>query len=133
MKSAGEPVQKLDLGDIVILGFDNSKRKISEEQIKILQNTLQEGKPILISMHIPIHTEGTVQSDDYYYMNYMGCPKENLLFMDMIQENADQIVAITCGHLHAAKVSELCSGVNQYVSSQGLTGSLSVYEIGDVS
>ena len=131
MKSAGEPVQKLDLGDMVILGFDNSKRVISTEQIEILKNTLQAGKPVLISMHIPIHTDGMAHNDDYYAMNYTGCPEENLLFMDIIQANADKVIAITCGHLHGAKVSEFCAGVNQYVSSQGLIGSLCVFDIGE--
>lgn len=132
MKSACESVQKLDLGDMVLLGFDNSKRVITREQIEILKTTLQEGKPILISMHIPISTDGMVQSDNYYFMNYMGCPKENLLFLDIIRENADQIIAITCGHLHYAKVSKFCSGVHQYVSSQGLIGSISVFDIGEI-
>ena len=132
MKKAGDPVQKLDLGDMVLLGFDNSKRVITREQIEILKTTLQEGKPILISMHIPISTDGMVQSDNYYFMNYMECPKENLLFLDIIRENADQIIAITCGHLHYAKVSEFCSGVHQYVSSQGLIGSISVFDIGEI-
>lgn len=132
MKSASDPVQKLDLGDMVILGFDNSKRIITAEQIEILKNTIQGEKPILIAMHIPIMPKGNVTNDPYFYMNYDGCPKENLLFIDMIQENAEKIIAVTCGHLHFLDVSEICTGVNQYVSSQGLIGSLSIFDIGDL-
>ncbi len=135
MKAAGLPVQKLDLGDMVILGFDNSQRSISYEQIKILQETLQEGKPVLIAMHIPFATEGNrekMQScGEYFQLNYDGCPKENLIFMETIRDNAENIIAVTCGHLHFINVSELCPGVTQYVTSQGLTGSLSVYDIGE--
>ena len=135
MKAAGAPVQKLDLGDMVILGFDNSKRLITEEQIQILKSTLQEGKPVLIAMHIPIMTEGNREllqnCGEYFQLNYDGCPTENLAFIETIRENADQIIAVTCGHLHYYHVSEVCPGVTQYVSSQGLIGSLSVYEIGE--
>ena len=134
MKSAGEPVQKLDLGDMVILGFDNSRRIITAEQNRILQSTLQEGKPVLVTMHIPIVTECNRMflgnCGEYFQLNYDGCPAENMEFVDIIRENADKIIAVTCGHLHFHSVSEVCPGVAQYVSSQGLTGSLSIYEIG---
>lgn len=134
MKAAGQPVQKLDLGDMVILGFDNSQRVITAEQIGILQSTLQEDKPVLIAMHIPIMTEGNWEllqkCGEYFQLNYEGCPEENIQFIETIRENADKVIAVTCGHLHFNNVSEICPGVMQYVSSQGLIGSLSVYEIG---
>lgn len=127
-KPAEKSVQKMDLGDMTILGFDDSKRTITKAQIEILKNTLREGKPILIAMHIPIMMEC---GDDYYYLNYEGCPDENREFVELIQENADKIIAVTCGHLHGLRVSDLCPGLTQYVSSQGLIGSLSIYEIGE--
>ena len=135
MKSAGEPVQKLDLGDMVILGFDNSRRVITQEQISRLQRELEEGKQILIAMHIPIMTQGNwdklQRSGEYFQLNYVGCPKENLEFIETIRCHSEQIIAVTCGHLHGLDVSEVCPGVTQYVSSQGLIGSLSVYDIGE--
>ena len=127
-KSALKPVQKMDLGDMVILGFDNSKRIITQEQIEILNSAFQENKPVLIAMHIPIVTE---IGNDYYNLNYEGCPDENLEFLELIKDNAEKIIAVTCGHLHGIKVFNLCPGVTQYVSSQGLIGSLSAYEIGE--
>ena len=51
--------------------------------------------------------------------------------ISIIKENADKVIAVTCGHLHYRSIAELCPGVTQYVSSQGLTGSLSIYEIGE--
>lgn len=135
LKSTGEPVQKLDLGDMVILGFDNSKRIITAEQNKMLQSTLQENKPVLITMHIPIMTQGNwdllQKCGEYFQLNYQDCPKENIAFIETIRENADKVIAVTCGHLHFNNVSEICPGVMQYVSSQGLIGSLSVYDIGE--
>ena len=127
-KPAENAVQKIDLGDMVILGYDDSKRIITQDQIDILKDTLLGGKPILIAMHIPIMTEC---GDDYYYLNYDGCPDENREFVELIQKNAEKIIAVTCGHLHGNKVCDLCPGLTQYVSSQGLIGSLSVYEIGE--
>lgn len=135
MHAAGLPVQTLDLGDMVILGFDNSKRIITKEQIAALREALLENKPILITMHIPIMTEGNREllqrCGEYYQLNHEGCPEENLEFIDIIRKNADKIIAVTCGHLHFANESEICPGVMQYVSSQGLIGSISFYDIGE--
>lgn len=128
-------MQKLDLGDMVILGFDNSVPISTEQQLAIFCQVLEEEKPILIAMHIPIMTVGNrerlQECGEYFQLNYEGCPKGNLKFIDMIRENAHQIIAVTCGHLHGLNVTEICPGVMQYVSSRGLIGSLSVYEIGE--
>lgn len=135
MKAAGAPVQKLDLGDMVILGFDNSQRVITKAQNQAFQQALNEGKPVLVAMHIPIMTEGNWDKlqycGEYFQLNYEGCPEENLQFIEMIKANADQIIAVTCGHLHFLNQSEICPGVVQYVSSQGIIGSYSIYEIGE--
>ena len=127
-KPAEKSVQKIDLGNMTILGFNDSGRVITKAQIEILKDTLREEKPILITMHIPIMTEC---GDDYYYLNYEGCPDENRKFVELIGKNANKIIAVICGHLHGLGVSDLCPGLTQYVSSQGLIGSLSVYEIGE--
>ena len=125
MKVAGQPVQKLDLGDMVILGFDNSQRLMTSEQVEMLKTALGEGKPILISMHIPMLAEETPGENDYFHL------QENLEFIRTIRNHADQIIGVMCGHLHGLQVSEICSGVTQYVSSQGLMGNLSVYDVGE--
>ena len=131
MKAAGQPVQTLDLGDMVIFGLNNSGRIITREQLKMLKNTLQAPKPVLIAMHIPVLTEGTAPQDDYFHINYDGCPRENLEFIQIIQAHAQQIIGVMCGHLHGLQVSQIAPGVRQYVSSQGLMGNLSVYDIGE--
>ena len=86
-------------------------------------------------MHIPIMTQGNwdllQKCGEYFQLNYKDCPKENITFIETIRENADKVIAVTCGHLHFNNISEICPGVMQYVSSQGLIGSLSVYEIGE--
>lgn len=134
MATMKQPVQILDLDDLVIIALDNSKRIVSAEQIDAVKAQLTHKKPIIIAMHIPILTENNKilkHREEYYHLNYMGCPKENLEFIDLICSNSEKIAAIFAGHLHFLNVCELKPGLTQYVSSQGLLGNINRYTVGE--
>lgn len=135
ISAAKKPIQKLDLGDMVIVGIENAQRKISREQIDEFLAVIDEGKPTLIVMHVPIMTESNKalleKSGVYFRLNYEGCPEENIEFIELIKRNADKIIAVLAGHLHYSNISEIASGVMQYVSSQGVTGNINRYVIGE--
>ena len=130
-----QPIQKLDLGDMVIIGIDNSARTITKEQLDILNKELNNGKPVLIVMHVPIMTKGNKErlekSGVYFQLNYEGCPKENLDFIELLSSNSKKIIAVLAGHLHYSDESEISDGLMQYVSSQGITGNINRYIIGE--
>lgn len=128
-------VQITDLGDMFIFAIDNSERIITREQIDTLLSLLNKNKHILIVMHVPIKTNGNekalTECGEYFQLNYNGADKNNLEFIDIIKENSEKIIAVLAGHLHFKNTSEITSGVTQYVSSQGITGNLNRYEIGE--
>lgn len=128
-------IQTIDLGDMVIVGLDNSQRKISVAQLDALKRFVEDGKPILLVMHVPImndeNRELLLKSGVYFQLNYDGCPKENLEFIDFIKENGNSFVAILAGHLHYSNVSKISDEVTQYVTSQGVTGNIHRYVIGE--
>lgn len=130
-----QPIQKLDLGDMVIIGIDNSARTITGEQLEIIRHELANGIPALIVMHVPIMTEGNKarleKSGVYFQLNYEGCPKENLEFIELLRTNSDKVIAVLAGHLHYSDESEISDGLMQYVSSQGITGNINRYIIGE--
>ena len=129
-----EPVQVLDLGDLLIVGFDNAKRGIAAEQNARLRELLATGKLLIVAMHVPIMTEDNrellTDCGEYFQLNHAGADKETLEFVQILQKNAGQIVAVLAGHLHFGNVSEIAPGLRQYVSSQGILGNLNRYEIG---
>ncbi len=133
--SAKEPFQIIDLGDLVILGLDDSSRNIASCQIKKLKELLEGEKPIIIAMHIPIMTEGNKEKlekcGEYFYINYPQCPEENIEFIKLIKENADKIICVLAGHLHFTDNTEIAPNLLQYVSSQGIMGNLNKYIIGE--
>ena len=128
------PLQLLDLGDMLIAGFHNADRTITQEHLDALLALIAQPKPVVIAMHIPIQVAGNVphaNCDDYFRLNHAQAPQENEEFIDLISQNAGKIVAVLAGHLHFLNTCELTPGLTQYVSSQGLLGNLNRYVIGD--
>lgn len=129
------PVQTLELEDIIICGVDNSKGEITPEQVEKIKKLLLNGKPVIIAMHIPVMTEENKvileKCEGYYILNRKGASKEVYEFIDLIKQNSDKIIAVLAGHLHFANNSEIAPKVTQYVASQGMLGNINRYEIGD--
>ncbi|MBP3388203.1 MAG: metallophosphoesterase [Clostridia bacterium] len=130
-----EPIQIAELDDLIVLGLDDSKREITEKQYSALEEALASGKAVVVAMHIPIMTEENQPvlrgAGEYFRLNYNDCPEMNLRFIELIKANPDKIAAVLCGHLHFANDSHITDGIMQYVSTQGVTGNLNKYIIGE--
>ena len=133
--SIKDPVQILDLGDMLLVGFDDSERRITSYQIDRLKEILAQPKPMIIAMHIPIMTDGNeeklINCGEYFRLNHDFASAETLEFIEILKQNADKIIAVFAGHLHFANNSEIAPGLTQYVSTQGLLGNVNRYEIGE--
>jgi predicted phosphodiesterase len=130
-----EPVQVLDLGDLILFGVDNSQRQITADQTAQLHQVLSQGKPVIVVMHIPIMTEENhnllMNCGDYFRLNHPESTEETLAFIDCIRQNAGQIVAVLAGHLHFHNESQIAPGLPQFVNSQSVLGNINRYEIGE--
>lgn len=128
------PVQILDLGDVILFGVDNSYREVTAEQNEQLKKALSFGKPLIIAMHVPIITEGNKDKLEkggaYVQFNREDATKEVFEFVDLIKENSDKIITVLAGHLHYINNTQITPDVMQYVSSQGILGNINRYEIG---
>ena len=132
---AKNDVQKIDLGDLLILAFNNEDRCISVRQLNFLKDNLALGKKIIIAMHVPIlcdsNREKVESLGEYFRLNSDNSTAETLEFIDIINKNKELIVMVGCGHLHFNYQSNLDSGIPQIISSQGITGSINKYIIGE--
>ena len=135
LSAAAAEVQMMDLGDLKILGFDDSTRTITPTQLAALKTALAEDAPLVIVMHIPFAVAENAAllrgCGEYFMLNYDGCPEENLEFVDLIETHPHRIVAVLAGHLHFNHVCPVTAGLTQYVSSQGMTGHINRYIIGE--
>lgn len=128
-------VQILEFSDLVILGIDNSKQQITKEELDALKALLLGEKKIIIAMHVPVIFEDNARENnidiDYFPLNHEGAGAEVFEFIDLIGENSEKIVAVVAGHLHIENISKIGS-VSQFVVSQGATGNINRYEIGEL-
>ena len=129
-----QPVQVVDLGDLQLVGVDNSDRIITPEQLAEVEALLAAGKPTVIALHVPMLTPDNYAAvygcGEYFRMNdFDGCPPENDRFRTLV--SAAPVVAVLSGHLHFQCVTEIANGVVQYGVSQGITGNVHLYTIGE--
>lgn len=129
-----QPVSVVDLGDLQLVGIDNADRVITPEQLAQTERILADGKPTVIALHVPMITEGNYAAvygcGEYFRMtDYDGCPPENDRFRALV--STAPVVAVLSGHLHFPCVSALSDTVTQYGVSQGITGNVHLYTIGE--
>lgn len=133
--AAKAPVQRLNLPALTVLGFDDGQRIITPAQLDALRQALTEEKPLVILLHIPFAVPENEQllrgCGEYFRLNHDDCPPENEEFVRLITENSHRIVAVLAGHLHFNHTCPITPTLTQYVSSQGLTGHLNRYVIGE--
>lgn len=132
---AKAPVQLMDLGDLLLIGLDDSCRSITKDQTRQFSAALSQGKPVIVVLHIPIMTEGNrnllLDCGDYFRLNHPEADEDTLEFIDLLRQNSSRIAAVLAGHLHFRNESEIAPGLRQYVSSQGILGNVNRYEIGE--
>ena len=129
-----QPVSVVDLGDLRLIGIDNSDRIITPTQLDEVGRLLADGKPTVIALHVPMLTPDNYAAvygcGEYFRMNdFDGCPPENDRFRTLV--SAAPVVAVLSGHLHFPCVTEIGGGVFQYGVSQGITGNVHLYTIGE--
>ncbi|MBR5746947.1 MAG: metallophosphoesterase [Clostridia bacterium] len=130
-----EPVQTLDLGDLLIIGLDNSRRSVTAAQNEELERLLSGGKKAVVAMHVPIMcpaNEARLKPNGVYFQfNYEGCPRENLDCIEIIKSHEKDVAAVLAGHLHYLNTANLTKDLFQFVASQGIVGNMNRYIIGD--
>ena len=87
--SIKDPVQILDLGDMLLVGFDDSERRITSYQIDRLKEILSQSKPMIIAMHIPVMTEGNkeklINCGEYIRLNHDFASAETFEFIEILK------------------------------------------------
>ncbi len=114
-----------NLKELKVIGIDNSKKVFTSNQIQKLKKELEENKPILLCMHIPLMTSLNQNEmkkyDTYYIIDHQNCDKVTKEFIDLVISHP-LIKHIFCGHTHGQGLSEFAKNKNQYCASSGLIG-----------
>lgn len=53
-------IQKLDLGELVVVGIDDSTNQVEGSALPEYESFLQEGKPVIVMVHVPFMTQSVL-------------------------------------------------------------------------
>lgn len=118
-----------------ILGFSDGFVKVTDSQVKFLEDRLAMGRPVIVLLHAPIYTD-TAREAVYPFWGYNwmvgdpGKPEEkqtnaNFRFRDLLCEHRDQVKAVITGHVHMATGDDRSPAdgeVLQYTSEPAFKG-----------
>ena len=130
----GALVQILEMGNLTLIGIDNSPKKVSAAQAQAVKDAAEQaardGKVPVLTMHIPIKTPCTEQStsifDPYFLLGSGDVDADSAAFLAYLQEESCPIAAILCGHVHGHHVSEYVPGKMQICCSSSMVGACSL-------
>lgn len=130
----GALIQTLQLGNLTLIGIDNSPKKVSAAQAQAVKAAADKAKadgnvPVL-TMHIPIKTphneEATSIFDPYFLLGSGDVDADSAAFLEYLQSEDCPIAAILCGHVHGHHVSEYVPGKKQICCSSAMVGACSL-------
>lgn len=118
------------IGGVNFVGIDNGNYQISREQLDALKAVAEQGKPILLFMHIPLYSK---ELQAMHYDCYLAPPKEVLATYtpwQVYEQKADEqtleacayirgeplIQYVICGHLHFNHETQAPGEIRQIVT-----------------
>ncbi len=104
-------LQTLDFGEFVVVAVDNSTNQISAESLIECEEVLEQGKPVIIVLHVPLVTQSVLTKAREEWGesrvvlgagNYGGIYPDEISsqFMDMITAKDSPVEAVLAGHVH---------------------------------
>ena len=144
-----EPVWVTDLGEILVIGLDNTTSALSEEALERVEELFSEGKPVILCMHVPVDQEEGILSGsgesladlsrrlwegrvlcwgdgDEYDTGKSPVMKK---LLDLIRADDSPVAAVLAGHLHTAWDGLITEKCTEHVFEPAFTGSLGVITV----
>ena len=124
------PVQLLRMGNLSLLGIDNSRKKVPRDLFEAVkaaaEKEAENGNIPVLAMHIPVktpyNTAETSIFDPYFLLGGDDMDAESAEFLAYLQEPSCPIATLLCGHVHGHHVSEYVPGKKQYCCSSAMVG-----------
>lgn len=127
-----------DFGEFLVVGVDNGDKRITEQQLKLLEEQFEKRKPILLMIHIPMYTpaiEGPVKGKwgeggcDYFTIGRGLDSERTEEFCRMLKRPGNNVAAVFAGHIHLSHSGEFEGGRLQHTSPPTFMGQMRRYII----
>lgn len=127
-----KPLQVVSLGDMLLVGIDNSGRTFTSEQLKGIEALFSKKKPMIITMHCPSVTDENRAILEKCGKYFLLEEPANSNFLDLVRSEKSTVCAILTGHLHFSLNTKISEKVMQYGASQGILGNINKFIIGEI-
>lgn len=137
-----DSVMVQDYDEFLVVGINNNTSQISKKGLKKIKEVWQQGKPVILAMHVPLQSQLSDDLDkaskevwqdraliwgnkDCYYE-----PNERTQeFLDMVFAEESPVVAVIGAHLHFAHEDQLNDKIVQYVFDASYKGTVGVITV----
>ncbi len=120
---------KLEFPDLVIAAVDDSTDQVNEDAISGAESTMQEGKPVILMMHVPLYNEELAEQAKEIWGNPIVLGKGGIepdetsqKLLDMVYDENSPVAAVLAGHVHFRAQGNLNDHIVQIVSDGSFTG-----------
>ena len=131
-----------DLGEILIVGIDNSTSQISDEALAKLKEIFTNGKPIILATHVPLNSKvdnnlaeesKKVWQDRNLTWDETGttytADENTKKFLNLLYAENSPVKAVLAGHLHFKHTGKINENITQYVFDASYQGKIGVLHI----
>lgn len=126
-------IHKLETEELIIVAVDNSANQIEPEAMEEYSRILQQGKPIIVMLHVPLLTQSVLTKAKEAWSgqvvlgggNYGGIYPDEVSaeFIDMTTAEDSPVRAVLAGHVHFADRDMINENIDQIVGDAGYKGS----------
>lgn len=131
-----------DLGEILIVGINNSTSQISENALKKLKEIFAKEKPIILATHVPFNSKvdntlaeksKKVWQDRNLTWDQSGtfytADKNTKEFLNLLYAENSPVKAVLAGHLHFKHTGKINENITQYVFDASYQGKIGILHI----
>lgn len=126
-------IHKLETEELIIAAVDNSANQIEPEAMEEYSRILQQGKPVIVMLHVPLLTQSVLTKAKEAWSgqvvlgggNYGGIYPDEVSteFIDMTTAEDSPVRAVLAGHVHFADRDMINENIDQIVGDAGYKGS----------
>lgn len=135
----GVDIHWVEYEDLLVVAVNNSCDYVTEEVTQTFLQLCELGKPILLTLHVPLYEESIVTICKERWQGrvlLMGgggisgdLPATKAFYEAVALNPHTPVVAVLTGHLHFQRYSTLPSGVPQYITDKAYTGGCLVLDL----
>jgi len=130
-----------DLGELIILGVNNSNKEMSEETYTQIKRVMEIGKPVIIVTHVPVEpSEGdelktfseTNRDGQHIYLGYTGDRMPTYTeryYLSEIYDDNSPVVAVLAAHMHKSWEGKVSGNAIEHIFTPTFEGSIGIVNI----